>query len=323
MNAGHSVPIRDVAELGRELTAWSAVYEQMTPGVFEGRVRERWIDPGIEILWEKGSQSVFTSGASRAGMVSIGVLVPPGQAGLYCGMPLGGDAVTCLPGGHGFELFCRGGMDIVSATIAEPLLLEAVGEGGDRARLCALFERPQLRVQPPAARRLRRSLLEIVHALEQRPALLGFEASRQAMRDCVLALAVDLLAADGRQGEWALHPSVKGWLVRGAREYVLDHPAEPPSVSALCGHFGVSRRTLQYAFDELAGLGIVQFVRGVRLNGVRRELIATAADPAVAIADIAARWGFWHLPRFSAYYRGLFGELPSATRRRAAASCGR
>jgi len=31
------------------------------------------------------------------------------------------------------------------------------------------------------------------------------------------------------------------------------------------------------------------------------------------VADIAARWGFWHPSRFASEYKSLFGELPSAT----------
>jgi len=29
-----------------------------------------------------------------------------------------------------------------------------------------------------------------------------------------------------------------------------------------------------------------------------------------SVSDVACRWGFWHLSRFAAHYRGLFGELP-------------
>jgi AraC family ethanolamine operon transcriptional activator len=34
------------------------------------------------------------------------------------------------------------------------------------------------------------------------------------------------------------------------------------------------------------------------------------------IADIANRWGFWHIGKLAADYRTQFGELPSATRQR-------
>ena len=40
------------------------------------------------------------------------------------------------------------------------------------------------------------------------------------------------------------------------------------------------------------------------------------AMPGESVTDIAERWNFNHLGRFSADYRARFGELPSATLQR-------
>jgi AraC family ethanolamine operon transcriptional activator len=49
---------------------------------------------------------------------------------------------------------------------------------------------------------------------------------------------------------------------------------------------------------------------------VRRAL--READPQrETVGDIAARWGFWHLSRFAADYKEMFGELPSNTLKKA------
>ena len=78
----------------------------------------------------------------------------------------------------------------------------------------------------------------------------------------------------------------------------------------------VSKRTLEYAFVERFGLAPSAYLKSHRLNSVRREL--RAADPeAEKVADIANRWGFWHLGQFAADYRAQFDELPSQTLRRA------
>ena len=44
---------------------------------------------------------------------------------------------------------------------------------------------------------------------------------------------------------------------------------------------------------------------------MRRALLAAPAESTVT--EIAIRFGFWHLGRFSAGYQTIFGELPSAT----------
>lgn len=303
----------DVARFGSGLTAWDAVYEQLTPGCFEGEVHEIWLDDGLEILWETGNQSVWTAGSNRAGMVSLGIPVAAGGAGMYCGVALHEGAVSWLPGGSDFEIYCRGRMDIVSATVSESVLRAfaavaspALGEGALRS--------PFVRLQPQRAATLRRALVEIIGALRERPGLLEIAASRAAMRDCVLWSMLDVLEPVPARAAASLRPGVKAWIVRSARAQVLACPDDASGIADLCRILKVSRRSLQYAFEELTGMGAVQFLRNVRLNAVRREILGGAGRAQEPIAAIAARWGFWHPPRFAAYYRALFGELPSATR---------
>jgi AraC family ethanolamine operon transcriptional activator len=93
-----------------------------------------------------------------------------------------------------------------------------------------------------------------------------------------------------------------------------SHIAEPITVADLCVELGVSRRTLQYSFQDVLGTNPVRFLRAMRLNGARRDLRAGTA-PADSVQDIAARWGFWHMGHFVTDYKRMFGELPSETLR--------
>ncbi len=58
------------------------------------------------------------------------------------------------------------------------------------------------------------------------------------------------------------------------------------------------------AFDRKA------FLREVRLDGVRRALIA--APEGATVASIAEQWGYANLGAFAARFRERFGEYPSA-----------
>ena len=49
-----------------------------------------------------------------------------------------------------------------------------------------------------------------------------------------------------------------------------------------------------------------------RMAFVRRALRAAVPD-AATVMDVATRYGFWQLGRFTVEYRSLFGETPSAT----------
>jgi AraC-like DNA-binding protein len=54
------------------------------------------------------------------------------------------------------------------------------------------------------------------------------------------------------------------------------------------------------------------YLRVAALNAVRRDLVE---GPRLrdAVSHAATDWGFWHLSRFAAQYRALFGESPRHT----------
>ena len=105
-------------------------------------------------------------------------------------------------------------------------------------------------------------------------------------------------------------------VVERARNYLFDHIDETVTVADLCINVRVSRRTLQYSFQDVYGVTPVQYLRAMRLNSVRRELKHVNA-PRTTVADIAARWGFFHLSHFATDYAQMFGERPSETHRKA------
>lgn len=83
-----------------------------------------------------------------------------------------------------------------------------------------------------------------------------------------------------------------------------------PEILARIGH--VSVRTLRAAFQEQLGESPMAYVRKVRLNRVRADLLRS--DPQrVTVTEIATRWGFLHLSRFAQQYHDQFNELPSVT----------
>lgn len=104
--------------------------------------------------------------------------------------------------------------------------------------------------------------------------------------------------------------------LRRAMTYCEEHAAEPISVADLAAAAGLSVRQLQRGFREYLGIGPLEYLRRVRLDQVHQELLAVAQGRAIGtVTEIATRWGFVHLGRFSEYYREIYGRPPSHTLR--------
>lgn len=85
----------------------------------------------------------------------------------------------------------------------------------------------------------------------------------------------------------------------------------PITVDELSRRAGTSLSTLKRVFIEEFGLSPKAYIRCRCLSAVRDELAHSV--PGTLIADVANRWGFWHMGQFAADYHKMFGMLPSQT----------
>jgi AraC-like DNA-binding protein len=164
---------------------------------------------------------------------------------------------------------------------------------------------------PEAVRAWRESLGSLARALRAGgPDSLVWHEAKHATAAAFLRLVppqLDELPAD------LLHP--RNARVRAAVEYIHAHPETPITISELAAVAGLSVRSVQESFQRTFGTSPLSYLRQVRLDRVREELLD--CDPRqVSVGEVARRWGFAHLGRFSAVYAERFGEYPKQTLRR-------
>jgi AraC family ethanolamine operon transcriptional activator len=214
-------------------------------------------------------------------------------------------------GGDGFEFYSPSEMTMAGLVVPREALTSLLSDA-ERDRTMAKLDFAHLaRTDASVARAMREFVKGVLDIAEASPHLLlngpimatlynGLVSNVAALMDSSADLASDPVAPGRR---WAI--------VARAREAIVSRPDQPTSIADLCRIVGVSRRTLQYCFQDVLNVSPANFLRAVRLNGVRRML-----RTAPSVTEAAAYWGFWHFGHFSQDYAAMFGELPSQTHRR-------
>lgn len=100
--------------------------------------------------------------------------------------------------------------------------------------------------------------------------------------------------------------------VKRAIDYMIANIASPLTIEDISQAAGVGVRALQVAFQQFKETTPLNYLRRLRLENVRRELIAGKQER-VSISDVARKSGFTHMGRFSLLYREAFGEMPTET----------
>ncbi len=97
-----------------------------------------------------------------------------------------------------------------------------------------------------------------------------------------------------------------------AQEYIEAHYRGTVRIEDLCRATGVGVRTLQRCFCEYFDLTTTEYLKAVRLDRVRRALVAAHASHD-SVTAVALQHGIAHLGRFSVEFRERFRESPRET----------
>lgn len=103
--------------------------------------------------------------------------------------------------------------------------------------------------------------------------------------------------------------------VRAAVEFIHANAATALTVSDIAAAAGLSVRGLQESFQRALDRTPMQYLREVRLRRAQEDLVRGSIED-TTVADVARRWGFSHMGRFSSEYLQRFGEYPKNTLRR-------
>jgi len=94
-------------------------------------------------------------------------------------------------------------------------------------------------------------------------------------------------------------------------EFFHARPRGEISIGQMIEISGQRRRNLFYNFKYYTGYSPRQYFNRVRLSYCRKEILTGSKSITVAALD----YNFHHLGEFSAFYKSIYGELPSESRR--------
>ena len=303
---------RDVDEQATLLQGWQQDYVQLSAGAFEGRFVEARL-ARMHLFVEDTSRRLLQRGARPADRLALGLPLSLGRGPVsFCGhtdwQEPAREAHFCsFSGADGFEFMTPEGLSMAGLDLPLDELLALATEEDRPALRCLAAQAGLHRADPASLRVLREQLSSALALLTAQPTRQDDERACTRLQQALMSNVLALLP--GSQAPTAPHRAAQ--LVARAQAFVRDDPETPHTVATLCQALGVSRRTLQAAFQQVTGLAPAAFLRTVRLAGARRAL-----KEARSVAEAATQWGFWHLGLFAQDYRALYDELPSQTWRR-------
>jgi AraC family ethanolamine operon transcriptional activator len=298
----------DVVAHAGNLSGWQQRYDQLSGGAFHGALDELWVDE-VQVFRERTSRALLQGCSIREDAFWCGVTATHDGSRID-GREVGAGGVMVCGRPVEFELLTPDQHDIFGVVVSRTALEQHAQQQGLALPAPALNQPGWVNCGALQHARLRASLGQLLMQAGAGALSISTPSAQRHLRHAVYDALLDVLAtpADERAEPDRLE---RQWrLVSRVRACVKARRDDVPTVADLCEMFHVSRRTMQYAFEEVLGMSPLACLRSLRLNAVRRELLS--GDPGM-VRDVATQWGFWNLSQFSGDYRRQFGERPSDT----------
>lgn len=299
----------DVDDQAHSLTGWRQLYDQLAPGRFRGSIHELWIG-GMQVFRELTSHVLRQSCIVNSESWWFGIPVERGEQCKLGSYSIGENTVAMRPGFAPFELLTPNSFEILGLVVNRNDLAQHIQTLNQSSILPRTMQDELLRIRPAQKVGLQRLVRQILEEAARTPDIVANPSSSESIRIAVLDALADVCSSHETAGRPPYRQMSHYRIVREVRQHLLDNQDETITVVDLCERFQISRRTLQYAFQDVMGMNPNAYLRTLRLNGVRRCL----RDPNSGVSSVqqaAADWGFWHMSQFARDYQSLFGELPS------------
>jgi AraC family transcriptional regulator, ethanolamine operon transcriptional activator len=294
----------DIDEQAAALTGWNQRYEQLSRGAFHGEVRELRL-AGVKLMIEDIHQAVHQTGWVSPQVLALGVPVILAGEARFCGQVDDATSLHVFSGRDGFEFRSPKRHLMICIEIDADLVSPQLPTGDYRAGLRAASGIGELRC-----------FLLRLFDLAQHDGRSWQQAQQLQARNELLSRIDGMLAGDGADAAARSGAASQPALAARACDWALQRLDEPPTIGEWCSALGVSRRTLQYCFEDTWQMAPKTWLNTLRLNAVRREL-----KTAESVTAAATRFGFYHFGHFAQHYQVLFGERPSQTLQRHRGGC--
>ena len=293
----------DGSEQERALDGWTQRYAQMGPGSYRGEVRRLSLGD-VKVTRETINVAVEQRTSPPAGRAVFVQSLRQTAAWRVNAEAITPESSCFLDGGEEFHAAMPAGCDIIFVEYDDPHRRE---------------EAPGVRPVSAVSTGLETYavaswLLSLLMAFPEAGVGMSEMAS---FLPAMITDRLSYLRSLRRGQRQTSSPSQTDWAVfRLVRDHFDGAGRDPLSVADVCRQIDLPEQVVRQAFINTVGRGPGSWMRDQRLNGARRDLLNR--DNRASVSEIAVRWGFWHLGRFSRYYSDLFGELPSQTGMRGA-----
>lgn len=287
-------------------------YTQLQKGYLTGNYAEANLGD-VQIFRECLTTGARIKGAPASTFLPFAAILPESGAFSYCGKKSDSSSMFQATGGE-WDICFNHRLDYVCAAFnRETLSINYEQLAGRELPIELLISKARL-TSSHALSQYVHGVATILETAQIHPDIFENTPIQRMLSATVLKLALNALMPSTQHIEKIKPQSLRTIGVRRVIDYLQIHAASLPSIPELCKIANLSERSLEYGFREYLGVTPIRYLRLVRLNGVRRDLLMATPEKKT-IVNIALNWGFLELGRFSGEYRQLFNELPSKTLR--------
>ncbi|PKH86277.1 helix-turn-helix domain-containing protein [Colwellia sp. Bg11-28] len=309
-NNVRGISTSDVDELSQFQINKNRRYTQLQAGQLNGAYLEANLGD-VQIFRESLNAGALIEAAPASSFLPFAAITSNADNFKYCGKQREKNTVLQATGGF-WDASFQHSLNFVVAAFDRKAFSRSIELLTGEEVPQAWFVSQACLTEPHALKTYACGLDNILTIIKSRPEILKKDNVQRMLSDSILRLILKVLSKTTPINVQQVSPSNRAQGVRMVIDYLHHYADQVPTIPELCNIAKLSERNLQYGFNEYLGITPIRYLRLVRLNGVKRDLLLSHPKKD-RIVDIALNWGFIELGRFAGEYRQLFQELPSVT----------